>query len=113
MRLRTGRDRRGQHDLLLPAARLQRGQRLRVVPNQRRQHPGHALSGLDNSQQEGGYYLERKTGTGGYTRLAQLPANATAYIDGSAAAGQTYTYRVRAFRDTSTSDYSNEVTSTR
>lgn len=61
------------------------------------------LSWTDNSGSETGYRLERCPGSGTacdedseFALLAELPADASAYLDDTVCNGQTYTYRVRA-----------------
>jgi len=56
-----------------------------------------ALAWRDNSSDETGFIVERKTGaTGTWGVIAVTNPNVTAYTDNSAAAGTTYVYRVRA-----------------
>jgi hypothetical protein len=54
------------------------------------------ITWTDNSAKESGYIVERKTGSGIYTRLKALPANATSYVDQTAVNGEQYTYRITA-----------------
>jgi outer membrane protein assembly factor BamB len=71
------------------------------------------LSWIDNSSNETGFTLERKTGQGGtYVEIATLAANVTAYFDGGLTTGTTYYYRARAYSSTNTSAYSNEAGAT-
>jgi fibronectin type 3 domain-containing protein len=64
----------------------------------------------DNSELEDSHILERKTGAGAYGVLATLAPNQTYYHDATAAAGSTYTYKIRAKQGAATySDYSNEA----
>jgi transcriptional regulator CtsR len=71
------------------------------------------LSWQDNSSDESGFKIERKTGAGGtYSQIATAAANATAYSDGSAASGTTYYYRVAAYNAGGNSAYSNEAQAT-
>lgn len=63
----------------------------------------------DNSDNELGFKLERKTSAAGtYSELLSLAADATTYVDGSLVAGQYY-YRISAYNNQGVSDYSNEV----
>jgi fibronectin type 3 domain-containing protein len=63
----------------------------------------------DNSELEDSHIIERKT-TGAFAELVTLAPNRTYYHDTTAAAGTTYTYRVRAKQGVSTySSYSNEA----
>lgn len=68
------------------------------------------LTWRDKSDNENGFVLERKTGTGSFTRVATLSANSSTYTDRSLATGQSYTYRVKSYNDSGESDPSNEVT---
>lgn len=56
------------------------------------------LSWRDNSTNEQGFKIERRTGTTGtFIQLALVGANVTSYTDSGLADGTTYCYRVRAF----------------
>jgi hypothetical protein len=67
------------------------------------------LTWTDNSTNESGFAIERKTGiTGTFTQIAQVGANITAHTDPNLTAGTSYCYRVRAFNATEYSGYSNE-----
>ncbi len=56
------------------------------------------LAWADNSDIEGGFYLERKTGpTGAWSRIATLGPNVLAYQDTGRAESTLYYYRVQAF----------------
>lgn len=48
----------------------------------------------DNSDNELGFIIERKSGSEGFTKIAEVPANVTTYTDGTLSADKTYTYRV-------------------
>lgn len=53
-----------------------------------------------------GYYVYRKTGDGGYKRIAQVKGNSNvSYLDKSAQKGKTYTYTVRAYKGSTLSSY--------
>jgi transcriptional regulator CtsR len=68
------------------------------------------LSWTDNSGNETGFKIERKTGAGGtYLQIASTGANIAAYSDTGLTAGTTYYYRVRAYNSNGDSAYSNEV----
>jgi hypothetical protein len=68
------------------------------------------LSWSDNSNNELGFIIEKKTDTGSFTQLASLGANTKNFTDGSVSTGHTYTYRVRAYNHFGNSvDYTNEV----
>ncbi len=62
----------------------------------------------DNSTNEEGFIIERKTETGIFSELARVPANTTSYIDASLSPSTTYIYRVRAYNSKDTSGASNE-----
>jgi hypothetical protein len=67
----------------------------------------------DNSSNETGFSLERKTGSAGtWAEIAALGANATSYSDTGPSAGTTYFYRVRATNSAGSSAYSNEASAT-
>lgn len=70
------------------------------------------LSWTDNSGGESGFRLERKTGSGDWTTLANLAANVTSYPDTSVVESTTYTYRIFAFNASGDSASSNEATVT-
>jgi hypothetical protein len=71
------------------------------------------LSWADNSNNEDGFKLERKTGAAGvYAQIAQLPAGQTTYSNAGLLASTTYFYRVRAFNVAGDSGYSNEASAT-
>jgi subtilisin family serine protease len=68
------------------------------------------LSWTDNSSNETGFKIERKTDSGGtYTEIATTGADVTSYNDTGLSASTTYSYRVRAYNVISDSPYSNEV----
>ena len=52
------------------------------------------LTWTDNSTNETGFTIERKTGTGNYSQLISLSSNVTTYTDASVSTGSSYTYRV-------------------
>ncbi len=67
------------------------------------------LSWTDNSGDETGFKIERKTGSGGtYVQRATVGANVTSYNNTGLSADTTYYYRVRAYSAAGNSDYSNE-----
>jgi fibronectin type 3 domain-containing protein len=72
-----------------------------------------SLTWADNSADEGGFKIERKTGTTGtFAQIALVGANITGYTDANLAAGTTYCYRVGAFSAAGDSGYSNEACGT-
>jgi uncharacterized protein (TIGR02145 family) len=71
------------------------------------------LTWLDNSTNETGFKIERKTGTGSWSEIGSVNTNIYTYSDSSVNYGTTYTYRVYAFNSTGNSlNYSNEITIT-
>src|SRR5262249_30396695 len=71
------------------------------------------LTWTDNSTNENGFTIERKTGTDGtYAQVATVEANVTSYTDASLADGTTYCYQVRAFNSAEISAPSNEACAT-
>jgi hypothetical protein len=71
------------------------------------------LTWADNSQNEDGFDIERRTGTtGAFLALTTVGANQRSYTDVNLSNGTTYCYRVRAFNDAGGSPYSNEACAT-
>ncbi|MBW6467337.1 MAG: fibronectin type III domain-containing protein, partial [Brevefilum sp.] len=73
------------------------------------------LAWTDNAADESAYRVERSlTGTGGWTQIADLPADSTAVSNTSLTPGTTYFYRVRAYRaaDGAYSAYSDTASAT-
>lgn len=71
------------------------------------------LSWADNSNNESGFRLERKTGsTGVFALIATLPANQTSYADTGLQASTTYFYRIKAYNAAGESGYSNQASAT-
>jgi len=70
------------------------------------------LTWSDNASNETGFMLERKTDVINYAEISTLAANTNNYLDTGLDSLTTYTYRVRAVDDSSTSDYSNEASAT-
>jgi hypothetical protein len=71
------------------------------------------LSWTDNTSNETGFKLERKTGSGGtYSQIATVGTNVTTYSNTGLAASTTYYYRVRATNAAGDSAYSNEASAT-
>ena len=71
------------------------------------------LDWADNSSNEKGFEIWRKTGTGGtYAQIASQGSNATSFVDTTVTAGVTYCYQVRAYNDAGESAPSNEACAT-
>ncbi|MEC4675681.1 MAG: S8 family serine peptidase [Nitrospirota bacterium] len=70
------------------------------------------LAWTDNSTNETGFSIERKTGAGSFAEIATVGANATTYSNTGLAEQTTYTYRVRAYNASGDSAYSNEASAT-
>ncbi len=71
------------------------------------------LTWTDNSSNESGFKIERKTGSGGsYSQIATVSANVASYSNTSLNGSTTYYYRVRSYNASGTSLYSNEATAT-
>jgi hypothetical protein len=67
------------------------------------------LGWADNSDNEDGFKIERKTGTTGtYSQVALVGANFTAYTDTNLIDGAIYCYRMAAFNAAGTSAYTLE-----
>jgi len=66
------------------------------------------ISWLDNCSFESGFRIERKSGSGNFSQVAEVTANTTTYEESSLTYGETYTYRVRAYTTINQSAYSNE-----
>jgi len=71
------------------------------------------LTWTDNSSQETGYSIERKTGSGGtYAVVATVSTNAISYSDTTLAANTNYYYRVRAVHSMGNSIYCTQISNT-
>ncbi|NPV90545.1 MAG: hypothetical protein HPY50_07225 [Firmicutes bacterium] len=68
------------------------------------------ISWSDQSMNESGFKLERKTANKSYAEIAVIPKDTTTYKDTGLQENTIYSYRIRAFNASGTSLYSNEVT---
>ncbi|MFH1226382.1 MAG: fibronectin type III domain-containing protein [Planctomycetota bacterium] len=67
------------------------------------------LSWTDASNNEEGFYIERKTGTNDYSRIATVITNSITYTDTAGlAASTTYNYRIQSYNSAGDSSYSSE-----
>ncbi|MBP9759784.1 MAG: hypothetical protein KBD24_00255 [Candidatus Pacebacteria bacterium] len=76
-----------------------------------------ALVWQDNSGAEGGFYVERKTGAGTYSRVKTIPAmsgtgQGVQTEDSGLQANTPYCYRIQTYDNQTTSTYSNEACAT-
>jgi len=67
------------------------------------------LTWTDRSDQEYGFIVERKTSSGGFSEIASLEPDTTAFADTGLLSGVTYSYRVKAYYSEGESGYSNVV----
>lgn len=70
------------------------------------------LAWSDNSNNEDGFKIERKSSGGSFVEVARVGANVTTYTDSNLAAGAAYCYTVRAFNDAGSSDATNAACGT-
>lgn len=71
------------------------------------------LSWKDNSNDETGFKVERKSSTSGsYSQISTVAAKGTSYSDTGLSASTTYSYRVKAYGASGDSNYSNEASAT-
>jgi len=68
------------------------------------------LSWTDNSNNEEGFRVERRTGTGTWSQIAQVNPNITNYSNTGLTANTTYSYRVSAYVGNSSSTYAGPLT---
>ena len=67
------------------------------------------LSWTDNSNNESGFLIQRKTGTSGtFAQIATVGTNVKSYVDTGLAASTTFCYRVRAFNTAGNSAFTPE-----
>ncbi len=67
------------------------------------------ISWVDGSNNEDGFKIERKSGTGSYSLIATVGQNIVSYTDTGLDASTNYTYRVYSYNIKGNSNFSNEV----
>ncbi|MBN1622129.1 MAG: fibronectin type III domain-containing protein [Endomicrobiales bacterium] len=68
------------------------------------------LTWIDNSSNEAGFKIERKTSTdSSYAEIATASENAVSYTDTSISEGTSYYYRIRAYNSKGNSEYTEEA----
>ena len=70
------------------------------------------LTWTDNSSNEAAFELQRATGGGSFSTIANLAANTNGHLDTGLATGTSYSYRVRATNSAGSSTWSNTATET-
>ncbi|KAF0140013.1 MAG: fibronectin type III domain-containing protein [Stygiobacter sp.] len=65
------------------------------------------LDWKDNSKSENGFTIEKKSGTGNFSKLTDVATNSTSYIDSQVNVGQQLSFRVQAFNSIIISGFSN------
>lgn len=71
------------------------------------------LTWSDNSDNEAGFRIERKSGTSSFISIATVDSNVTVHVDNFfLSANTTYTYRLKAFTAYAGSDYCEEISQT-
>jgi predicted phage tail protein len=70
------------------------------------------LSWRDTSNNESGFRIERRIGTGTWSQIATTGPNVTSFASTGLKSRTTYGYRVRAFNGIGTSAYSNTASAT-
>ena len=61
----------------------------------------------DNSDDEDGFRVERAIDGNTFVEIATVPANVTSYVDRDVSLGTIYWYRIKAYKATAESNYSN------
>ena len=67
------------------------------------------ISWSDNSDNEAGFYIERSDDGGSFVVIDSTSAGVSTYSDTDVDAGVEYTYRVQAYNNEGTSEYSSEI----
>jgi hypothetical protein len=55
------------------------------------------LTWIDNANNEQGFRIERKIGTGAWAQIGEVPENTSSFRDNGLAPNTVYRYRIRAF----------------
>jgi len=97
--------RRGQEEKVIPAMPAPGNLKAVAVTRTRID-----LTWQDNSIDELGFRIERKSTGSAYTEIAVVGANVSFYADSVPDTDKVYCYRVRAYNATGVSEYSNEAT---
>jgi len=66
----------------------------------------------DNSSEESGFKIERKSNSGNFSQIAAVGADISSYQDAGLSPSVTYIYRIRTYNSNGDSDFSNEATAT-
>lgn len=74
--------------------------------------PYASMRWVDNSSNETGFKIERKTGNGNFIQIATVGANTTTYKNAGLSSGSYYEYRIRAYNANGDSSYSNIISFT-
>ncbi len=70
------------------------------------------LAWTDNSSNESGFKIERHSGDGNFSEIADVAAGVESYNDTGLSSSTTYTYRVYAYNGSGDSGFSNEASAT-
>jgi len=67
------------------------------------------LSWSDNSSNETGFKIERKSGVGNFSLISTISSGTNNFVDTGLSQNTTYTYRIFSYNDVGNSTYSNEL----
>ena len=68
-----------------------------------------SIAWTDNSNNEDGFKIERALGAGSFSQIATVAANVTSYNSTGLSDNTAYRFRVRAYKNTTNSSYSNTI----
>ena len=71
-----------------------------------------SITWADNSNNEDGFRLQRRTGSGSYAQIATPSANATSFNDTGLSANTTYEYRIQSFNTIGSSSFTSSASAT-